>query len=115
LGIVRSISYGLFGKPDRFVPQLRELGATLVRVYFYRSWIEPEPGRTPPRVASYQSRSTAMAARGQALLHLVSRGVVFWQISGNPSVGQPRTYHRSQWTMVSRGARAAGRKSVPMV
>jgi hypothetical protein len=45
LGIVRSISYGLFGKPDRFVPQLRELGATLVRVYFYWSQIEPEPGR----------------------------------------------------------------------
>jgi hypothetical protein len=45
LGIVRSISYGLFGKPDQFVPQLRELGATLVRVYFYWSQIEPEPGR----------------------------------------------------------------------
>ena len=45
LGIVRSISYGLFGKPDRFVPQLRELGATLVRVYFYWSQVEPEPGR----------------------------------------------------------------------
>lgn len=45
LGIVRSISYGLFGRPDRFIPQLRELGATLVRVYFYWSQIEPEPGR----------------------------------------------------------------------
>ena len=45
LGIVRSISYGLFGKPDQFVPQLRELGAALVRVYFYWSQIEPEPGR----------------------------------------------------------------------
>jgi len=45
LGIVRSISYGLFGKPDRFVPQLRELGGTLVRVYFYWSQVEPEPGR----------------------------------------------------------------------
>jgi hypothetical protein len=45
LGIVRSISYGLFGKPDRFVPQLRELGAGLVRVYFYWSQVEPEPGR----------------------------------------------------------------------
>jgi hypothetical protein len=32
LGIVRAVSYGLFGKPDTFVPQLRELGATLVRV-----------------------------------------------------------------------------------
>jgi hypothetical protein len=45
LGIVRSISYGLFGKPDTFVPQLRELSATLVRVYFYWSQVEPEPGR----------------------------------------------------------------------
>ncbi|HEX8133268.1 MAG TPA: hypothetical protein VF880_07545 [Actinomycetes bacterium] len=45
LGIVRSISYGLFGKPDTFVPQLRELGATLVRVYFFWSQVEPEPGR----------------------------------------------------------------------
>jgi hypothetical protein len=45
LGIVRSISYGLFGKPDQFVAQLRELGGTLVRVYFYWSQLEPEPGR----------------------------------------------------------------------
>jgi Beta-galactosidase len=44
LGIVRGISYGLFGKPEEFVPQLRQLGATLVRVYFYWSQIEPEPG-----------------------------------------------------------------------
>jgi hypothetical protein len=44
LGIVRGISYGLFGKPEEFVPQLRELGASLVRVYFYWSQIEPEPG-----------------------------------------------------------------------
>jgi hypothetical protein len=44
LGIVRGISYGLFGKPDTFVPQLRELGATLVRVYVYWSQVEPEPG-----------------------------------------------------------------------
>jgi hypothetical protein len=45
LGIVRSVSYGLFGKPETFVPQLRELGAGLVRVYFYWSQVEPEPGR----------------------------------------------------------------------
>ena len=44
-GIVRGISYGLFGKPDRFLGPLRELGASLVRVYFYWSQIEPEPGR----------------------------------------------------------------------
>jgi hypothetical protein len=45
LGIVRGISYGLFGKPDQFLPQLRGLGAELVRVYFYWSQVEPEPGR----------------------------------------------------------------------
>jgi len=45
LGIVRGISYGLFGKPDRFLPQLRELGAGLVRVFVYWSQVEPEPGR----------------------------------------------------------------------
>jgi hypothetical protein len=44
LGIVRGISYGLFGKPDTFMPQLRELGATLVRFYVYWSQVEPEPG-----------------------------------------------------------------------
>jgi hypothetical protein len=44
LGIVRGISYGLFGKPDIFMPQLRELGATLVRIYIYWSQVEPEPG-----------------------------------------------------------------------
>src|SRR4029453_304461 len=33
------------GKPDQFVPQLRELGATLVRVYFFWSQVEPEHGR----------------------------------------------------------------------
>jgi hypothetical protein len=45
LGIVRGISYGLFGKPDQFLPQLRGLGAGLVRVYFYWSQVEPEPDR----------------------------------------------------------------------
>ena len=35
LGIVRGISYGLFGKSNIFMPQLRELGATLVRIYAY--------------------------------------------------------------------------------
>jgi hypothetical protein len=45
LGIVRGITYGLFGKPDQFLPQLRELGAGLVRVYVYWSQVEPEPGR----------------------------------------------------------------------
>ncbi|HEX6444907.1 MAG TPA: hypothetical protein VF053_07475 [Streptosporangiales bacterium] len=44
LGIVRGISYGLFGPPDEFMPQLRELGARLVRVYVYWDQVEPRPG-----------------------------------------------------------------------
>ena len=44
LGVVSGISYGLFGKPDTFMPQLRELGATLVRIYVYWSQVEPDPG-----------------------------------------------------------------------
>jgi hypothetical protein len=43
-GIVRGISYGLFGKPDVFIPQTRALGAGLVRVYVYWSQVEPQPG-----------------------------------------------------------------------
>ncbi|MBP2703032.1 hypothetical protein JOL79_04355 [Microbispora sp. RL4-1S] len=45
LGVVRGISYGLFGKPGEFVPQARALGATLIRAYLYWGQIEPEPGR----------------------------------------------------------------------
>ncbi|GAA0386787.1 hypothetical protein GCM10009530_42270 [Microbispora corallina] len=45
LGVVRGISYGLFGKPDEFVPQARALGAGLVRAYVYWGQVEPEPGR----------------------------------------------------------------------
>ncbi|WP_432840969.1 hypothetical protein [Dactylosporangium sp. CA-092794] len=45
LGVVRGISYGLFGPPGEFVPQARALGAGLVRAYLYWSQIEPEPGR----------------------------------------------------------------------
>lgn len=44
LGIVRGISYGLFGKPDVFVSETRALGARLLRVYFYWSQIEPRRG-----------------------------------------------------------------------
>ena len=44
LGVVRGISYGLFGKPGEFVPQARVLGAGLVRAYLYWSQVEPEPG-----------------------------------------------------------------------
>ncbi len=45
LGVVRGISYGLFGAPDVFVPQARDLGARILRAYFFWSQIEPEPGR----------------------------------------------------------------------
>ena len=45
LGVVRGISYGLFGPPGEFVPQARELGAGLVRSYLYWGQVEPEPGR----------------------------------------------------------------------
>jgi hypothetical protein len=44
LGVVRGISYGLFGEPDEFAGQARALGARLVRVYLYWSQIEPRPG-----------------------------------------------------------------------
>ncbi|MGI5240309.1 hypothetical protein [Dactylosporangium sp. CA-139066] len=45
IGVVRGISYGLFGKPDQFVPQARQLGAGLIRAYLFWGQIEPEPGR----------------------------------------------------------------------
>ncbi|MFG3059679.1 hypothetical protein ACGFYM_13910 [Streptomyces sp. NPDC048231] len=45
LGVVRGISYGMFGAPDSFVPETRGLGAGLTRVHVYWSQVEPEPGR----------------------------------------------------------------------
>jgi hypothetical protein len=45
LGVVRGISYGLFGRPDEFIGPARAIGATLVRVYVYWGQVEPEPGR----------------------------------------------------------------------
>jgi hypothetical protein len=44
LGIVRGISYGVFGPPGTFMPQLRDLGAKVARVYLAWHQIEPEPG-----------------------------------------------------------------------
>jgi hypothetical protein len=44
-GVVRGISYGLFRPPDRCVKPARALGAGLLRIYWYWSQIEPEPGR----------------------------------------------------------------------
>jgi len=45
LGVVRGISYGLFGAAGEFLPQSRELGAGLVRAYLYWGQVQPEPGR----------------------------------------------------------------------
>lgn len=45
LGIVRGISYGVFGPPGLFMPQLRALGTGFVRVYLTWNQVEPEPGR----------------------------------------------------------------------
>jgi hypothetical protein len=44
LGVVRGISYGLFGRPDAFVAPARALGAGLVRVYLYWSQVQPRRG-----------------------------------------------------------------------
>jgi hypothetical protein len=45
LGVVRGISYGLFGAADRFMPQMRALGCRLARVYLTWNQLAPEPGR----------------------------------------------------------------------
>ena len=45
LGVVRGISYGLFGPPGEFVPQARALGSGLIRAYLFWSQIEPAPGQ----------------------------------------------------------------------
>ena len=44
LGIVRGISYGVFGPPGEFMPQTRALGAKLARVYLTWQQIETQPG-----------------------------------------------------------------------
>jgi hypothetical protein len=45
VGVVRATTYGLFGAPERFVPQAQAMGAGVVRVNIYWSQVEPEPGR----------------------------------------------------------------------
>lgn len=50
LGIVRGISFGVFGPPDVFMPQIRALGAGLARLYITWNEVEPEPGRHDWRV-----------------------------------------------------------------
>jgi hypothetical protein len=44
VGVVRGISYGLFGPPGEFVPQAAAIGAGLVRAYLFWSQVEPSPG-----------------------------------------------------------------------
>ncbi len=44
VGVVRGISYGLFGPPGEFVPQARALQAGLVRAYLFWGQVEPAPG-----------------------------------------------------------------------
>lgn len=50
LGIVRGISFGVFGPPDVFMPQIRALGAGLARVYLTWNEVEPQQGRYDWRV-----------------------------------------------------------------
>jgi hypothetical protein len=45
LGVVRGISYGVWGPPDEFVPQARALGAGLIRAYVYWGQVERTPGQ----------------------------------------------------------------------
>jgi hypothetical protein len=45
MGVVRGISYGLFGAPDAFAEPARDLGARLQRVYVYWSQVQPRPGQ----------------------------------------------------------------------
>lgn len=44
LGIVRGISYGVFGAPGSFMPQVRDLGGRLARISLTWNQIEPQPG-----------------------------------------------------------------------
>ncbi len=44
LGIVRGISYGVFGPPGEFMDEARALGARVVRVYLTWQQVEPRPG-----------------------------------------------------------------------
>jgi hypothetical protein len=45
VGVVRGVSYGLFGEPGEFGAEARGLGAGMIRAYLYWGQVEPEPGR----------------------------------------------------------------------
>ena len=44
VGVVRGISYGLFGPPGEFAPQASGIGAGLVRAYLFWGQVEPAKG-----------------------------------------------------------------------
>jgi hypothetical protein len=44
IGVVRGISYGLFGPPEDFGAAARDLNARLIRAYVYWHQVEPTPG-----------------------------------------------------------------------
>ncbi len=50
LGIVRGISYGVFGPPGVFMPQIRALGSRIARIFITWNQIEPQPGAFDWRV-----------------------------------------------------------------
>ncbi len=73
LGVVRGISYGLFGSPGEFGIQARELGAGLVRAYLYWGQIEPEPGRyTWPTVDALLDQLAQLGEGAEAWITLCS-------------------------------------------
>jgi len=45
LGVVRGITYAMWGGAGVFMPAVRNLGARTVRIYVYWSQVEPDPGR----------------------------------------------------------------------
>ncbi len=58
VGVVRGISYGLFGPPGEFIPAARALGAGLVRAHLFWSQVEPAPGQYQWHVVDALLRAT---------------------------------------------------------
>jgi hypothetical protein len=97
LGVVRGISYGMYDRPESFVPQVRRLGGGLVRVYVYWSQIEevwitvcssstwatrqpttllpPSPAKDPARYREFVRR---------LVRHCAGR-VHYWQCNNEPT------------------------------
>jgi Diguanylate cyclase, GGDEF domain len=86
----------LVARADKALYQAKQAGRNQVLA------AEPPRSRPPPHA---RPRRDGTPGRGRPPIHLILR---------NPT--QPLgPYHRSQWTIVSRGWRAAGRKPVPRV